>query len=107
MKTPAPQNAPDEPKGRILPFRPREKPRAKETLPVKGLERYAEGEEPDDYRRRMINNMLAFVACLVLVGAGVWLADRIAEMRKTQDCVLSGRRNCANVDVSPTGPGSR
>jgi hypothetical protein len=95
---------PEEPKGRILPFRPRGKPRAQPSGPVEGLEKYAESSEADDYRRRMINNMLAFAACLVLVAAGVWLADRIAEMRKNQDCVLSGRRNCANVSIPPAGP---
>jgi len=33
--------------------------------------------------------------------AGVWMADKIAEMRKNQDCVLSGRRNCTPIDVPP------
>ena len=96
---------PEEPKGLILPFRQREKPRPpKQSGPVEGLEKYAESGEPDDYRRRMINNALAFVAVLLLVAAGVWLADRIAEMRNNQDCVLSGRRNCANVVVPPANP---
>ena len=44
--------------------------------PVEGLEKYAETSEPDDYRQRMINNVLAFVFCILLVAAGVWLADR-------------------------------
>ena len=52
----------------------------------------------------MINNVLALVFCILLVAAGVWIADRIAEMRKNQDCVLSGRRNCANVNVPPANP---
>jgi hypothetical protein len=29
----------------------------------------------------------------------VWLAMQIANMRKNQDCLLSGRRNCAPIDV--------
>ena len=49
----------------------------------------------------MINNGLAFLVIVVLGGIGIWLASSIAEMRKTQDCVLSGRRNCAQVDVPP------
>jgi len=28
----------------------------------------------------------------------------VLEMRRNQDCVLSGRRNCANVIVPPTNP---
>ena len=97
-------NAPrrEESKGLILPFRRREKPHARGNgAPVEGLEKYGETGEADDYRQRMINNVLALVFCVLLVGAGVWLADRIAEMRKNQDCVLSGRRNCANVNVPP------
>jgi hypothetical protein len=47
---------------------------------------------------------LAFAFCLLLVAIGVWLASSIAEMRRNQDCVLSGRRNCANVMVPPANP---
>lgn len=95
----------EESKGLVLPFRQREKPRAQGTgAPVEGLEKYAETGEPDDYRQRMTNNVLAFVFCVLLVVAGVWIADQIATMRKNQDCVLSGRRNCANVVVSPAAP---
>ena len=49
----------------------------------------------------MIVNVLALVICVLLAGSGVWLANQIAEMRKTQDCVLSGRLNCAKIDVPP------
>jgi hypothetical protein len=56
-------------------------------------------EEADDYRHRMIANALAFIACVVLVVVGVWIADTMAQMRKNQDCVLSGRRGCTPVDV--------
>jgi hypothetical protein len=47
---------------------------------------------------------LAFTFCVVLVVIGVWLANTIAEMRRNQDCVLSGRRNCAQVNVPPADP---
>ena len=100
----APRQESDEPKGLVLPFRRREKPRPQGNAPVEGLEKYAETSEPDDYRQRMTNNVLAFVFCILLVAAGVWIADRIAEMLKNQDCVLSGRRNCANVNVPPANP---
>ena len=99
-------DAPDNDKGRILPFARRGKARthnAPQGGPVEGLEKYADSE-PDNYRQRMINNGLAFVACLVLVAIGVWLATTIAEMRRNQDCVLSGRRNCAQVNVLPADP---
>jgi hypothetical protein len=35
---------------------------------------------------------------LVLAIAGGWLAIQIADLRKNQDCVLSGRTNCMRID---------
>jgi hypothetical protein len=89
-------------KGRVVPFVRREKPRG--AAPVEDLGKYAPTEGDEDYRHRMINNVLALAACIFLVVVGVWLANSIAEMRKNQDCVLSGRRGCTPVDVSPGGP---
>jgi hypothetical protein len=68
--------------------------------PVDDIGRYERAGE-DDYRHRMIMNGLALVICLLLAGSGVWLANQIAEMRKNQDCVLSGRINCAKIAVPP------
>lgn len=100
---------PEEDKGTILPFRrhgqaPPRIPQSHGDAPVEDVGKYARSEEPDNYRQRMINNGLAFAACLVLVAIGVWLATAIAEMRRNQDCVLSGRRNCAQVNVPPADP---
>ena len=97
---------PEEEKGRILPFRRRGAPQPPVVppSPVEDVGKYAVSEEPDNYRQRMINNGLAFAFCLLLVAIGVWLATSIAEMRRNQDCVLSGRRNCANVVVPPANP---
>jgi hypothetical protein len=53
----------------------------------------------DDYRHRMVVNVLAFVFCILLVLAGVWLTSKLAQMRKDQDCVLSGRVGCTPVNV--------
>jgi len=104
-----PPNAPqrDDERGRILPFQ-----RHGQTLtrippaeaPVEDVGKYARSDEPDNYRQRMINNGLAFAFCIVLVAIGVWLATTIAEMRRNQDCVLSGRRNCAQLNVPPANP---
>jgi hypothetical protein len=97
---------PDREKGRILPFRRdgRTPVRAPHSSPVEDVGKYAVSDEPDNYRHRMINNALAFAFCAVLAAIGVWLAITIAEMRRNQDCVLSGRRNCANVSVPPANP---
>jgi hypothetical protein len=98
--------AAEEEKGRILPFRRpgAQRPVVPPPPPVEDVGKYAVSEEPDNYRQRMINNGLALAFCLVLVVIGVWLATSIAEMRRNQDCVLSGRRNCANVIVPPANP---
>src|ERR1041385_2307954 len=92
-------------RGRILPFRRagRRLPLAREDEPVEGVEKYAQGE-PDDYRQRMINNGLGLLACILLVVGGIWIANTMAEMRRNQDCVLSGRRNCTPIPAPSAGP---
>jgi hypothetical protein len=66
--------------------------------PVNDLAKYERGADVDDYRHRMIVNGVAFVFVIFLIGAGLWLADTMARMRKNQDCVLSGRRGCTQVE---------
>jgi hypothetical protein len=68
--------------------------------PVEDLAKYERGESADDYRNRMIVNVAAFLFVIALIGAGLWLADTMAQMRKNQDCVLSGRRGCTPVEVT-------
>ena len=53
----------------------------------------------DDFRHRMIVNVIAFGFVAMLVMAALWLADALATMRKDQDCVLSGRRGCSPVET--------
>jgi hypothetical protein len=43
--------------------------------------------------------MIAVMIVSLLVGAGVWIADTIADMQKIQDCTLQGRQNCAPIEV--------
>ena len=54
-------------------------------------------EEPDDFRHRMLANFAAFAFTVALTAIGIWLAVSIADLRKTQDCVLMGRRDCARI----------
>jgi hypothetical protein len=65
--------------------------------PVNDLSKYQQGTGTDDYRHRMIVNAVALVFVIALIGAGLWLADAMERMRNVQDCVLSGRSNCAPV----------
>ena len=58
-------------------------------------------DEPDDFRHRMLANVAALAFTVALTAIGIWLAMSIADMRKTQDCVLMGRRDCARISVMP------
>ncbi len=76
------------------PFHP-----ASDAEPTVGdLEKFAHSVEPDDFKHRMLMNLLAFGFVALLVIAGVWLANSLAAMRKDQDCVLSGKRGCTPVE---------
>ena len=56
-------------------------------------------EEADDFRHRMLANIAAFAFTVALTAVGIWLAISIADLRKTQDCVLMGRRDCVRISV--------
>jgi hypothetical protein len=57
-------------------------------------------DEPDDFRQRMLANIAALAFTIALTAVGIWLAMSIADMRRTQDCVLMGRRDCARVSTA-------
>jgi hypothetical protein len=89
---------------RVLKFRPRTlaQPPGQNGEPSRqeanDLSRYERNrEEPDDFRHRMLANMAAFAFTVALTAIGIWLAMSIADLRKTQDCVLMGRRDCARI----------
>jgi len=90
-------------RSRVIGFRRRHpivSSRAPSPPAVEDLTKYERGESPDDYRHRMVVNVVAFVFVIGLIAAGLWLADTMAAMRKNQDCVLSGRRGCTPVEVT-------
>ena len=60
-------------------------------------------DEGDDFRHRMLANVAALAFTVALTAIGIWLAVAIADLRKTQDCVLMGRRDCARISVTPQG----
>jgi hypothetical protein len=78
--------------------------------PHKGVEQEPQGandlsryerdrDEPDDFRHRMLANVAAIAFTVALMAIGIWLAMSIMDLRKTQDCVLMGRRDCAGIFV--------
>ena len=101
----------DEEKGRILPFRPRAprswnaqlRLRDQMRSPVDDLSKYSRGPDEDNYRHRMMMNLLAFLVLALIVLCGIWLTNTMAQLRRDQDCVLTGRTNCAPIQV-PTTP---
>jgi len=54
--------------------------------------------EEEAQSQRTFANLLAVIVCLVILIAGYWLMNKLWESKKLQDCVFSGRRNCAPVE---------
>ncbi len=113
MSTRAPRN--NEEHGRVLQFTPRKAPKphafsnlSRQNLPdasppVRDLSKFSHAaNEHDDFSHRMKMNALAGAVLLVLIGGGLWIVDVMTQVRKNQDCVLSGRRNCASISVPET-----
>lgn len=95
----------------VIKFRPRTSADAAKTrtehlaplrAPAQDLSRYERGSEPDDYRHRMRMNVAAGLFTVLLIAFGVWLAMSIADLRRTQDCILYGRHDCAVIPQSAT-----
>ncbi len=113
MKTQRPITSEDE--HRVLEFRPRalvhpagqrghpgwqvqqQKDTPQEPNDLSRYER--DRDEPDDFRHRMLANIAAFAFTVALTAIGIWLAMSIADLRRTQDCVLMGRRDCVRISA--------
>ena len=95
---------------RVVPFRPRAgggsgasaRPEAQAGARADLADYSRSSEDPAEYRRRQLVNAAAFLFVILLIGAAVWLADTMADMRRNQDCVLSGRRGCTPVEYDRT-----
>jgi len=66
-------------------------------MPPDQLEKPPTPEE--EARDRRAANVFLLVAGLVLVGIGVWLANAMVDARRADECMSSGRRNCAPIEV--------
>ena len=56
-----------------------------------------EPPETDAERRRA--NIALLIGAVILIGGGIWLVNALIDARKAQECLESGRRNCAPIDV--------
>ena len=112
MKTQRPIiSASSEEEHRVLQFRPRTVAPApgqrknpnepgRQFEAANDLSRYErDREEPDDFHHRMLANVAAFAFTIALLAIGIWLAMSIANLRRTQDCVLMGRRDCVRISA--------
>ena len=109
MKIQRPIAADDE--HRVIQFRPRKaahtpqlrspmavQPRHQDTPEPLDLSRYEQPqEELDDFRHRMLANIAAFAFTVALTAVGIGLAMSIADLRKSHECVLSGRHDCMRI----------
>ena len=50
-------------------------------------------------RDRRAANIFLLVGAAIFIGIGLWLANAMIDARKADDCLSSGRRNCAPIDV--------
>ena len=101
-------SAPSEEEHRVLQFRPRtvvpgqrnSNEPGRQFEAANDLSRYErEREDTDDFRHRMLANVAAFAFTVALLAIGIWLAMSIADLRRTQDCVLMGRRDCVRIST--------
>jgi hypothetical protein len=62
------------------------------------------GDEPETESERRLINILIVGFILFVIGAGLWLGDALLEARRMDECMSSGRRNCAPITVPRPPP---
>ena len=62
------------------------------------------GRQPETAGERRLINLLIVGFILFVLGAGLWLGDALLEARRIDECVSSGRRNCAPITVPRPPP---
>jgi hypothetical protein len=58
------------------------------------------GEESEDEPADNPFGLFPVVVLIILIVGGLFLAFRLRDSARTQDCVWSGRKNCAPIDPS-------
>jgi hypothetical protein len=58
----------------------------------------------DDDAARQTAALMGFIVILVLAIAGVVLVRELTKNAKLEDCLMSGRRNCAPIETPLRAP---
>jgi len=61
-------------------------------------------DEPETAGERRLTNILIVGFILFALGVGLWLGDALLEARRIDECISSGRRNCAPITVPRPPP---
>jgi hypothetical protein len=56
------------------------------------------GEDDEDERRRRTNLVILVVTALIAI-LGIWFVNKLLDMRNIQNCLESGRNNCAPIST--------
>jgi hypothetical protein len=56
-------------------------------------------DDDEDDGTRSRNNILFLIVAVLVVVAGIWLVNKMIDLRNMQNCLESGRRNCAPIEV--------
>lgn len=59
--------------------------------------------DPEEDRRRVRSNLAALIFAGLLVVVGLYLVRVLAEKSRLEDCLMSGRTNCAPIQAPPRG----
>jgi hypothetical protein len=57
------------------------------------------GSDDDEDHVRSRNNILFLAVAVLVVFAGIWLVNQMIDLRNMQNCLESGRRNCAPIET--------
>ncbi len=57
--------------------------------------------DPDEERRRTRTNVAALIFAAVLIAIGWLLVRQLGASGRMEDCLMSGRTNCAPIKVAP------
>ena len=62
------------------------------------------GGAPETAIERRLVNLLIIGIILVIFAAAFWLGDALLGARRMDDCIASGRRNCAPITIPAPPP---